>query len=457
MPMRDARLQYNYANKLATKYYKDAINKNKDPYVLALDDIVNTSGLSTKYIGIIDIPTSLIVGTKNTARKKSFAGNFMPLLNNGGEFSFKWCKLCDYHYSDLGITDPIKAYEYEGKFYVEEGNKRVSVLKSFDAPYITGEVTRIIPKVVSEEYSNLINFFNITGLYELQFKKQKNYNKFFKLLSLSKNTIWDKRLRASVIGLYSRFVEVIQKHSDNDDYADYFVKWLESINFYEAKYLSDKKIKQSIENCLPSILYNVAINPRDIKLKILCIGDETDPSLYDYYSKDKTEDYDLILSTGDLNKEYLEFIVTSSNKKLIYVLGNHDKEDIEGCICAEDNLIIVNGIRILGLGGSCKYSQGANQYTEFEMMIRILKLIPKIKRAGGIDIILSHVPLRGYGDLDDYAHRGFKCFKYLLDKYEPKYLIHGHIHMNYSNDIKRIVEYKNTKIINSFIKYSLDY
>ena len=454
--MQDARLQYAYANKLAKKYVKKAINEGREPYVTALDDIVDTTGLSTVNLGIIDIPIYLIVGTKTSARKTSFAGNFMPLLGVNNEFCFKWSKLCEYHLSDVGITDPVKVYEYKGKFYVEEGNKRVSVLKSYSAVYISADVTRIIPKESDTLYNAFLDFYNLSKTYVFQFNKVDNYKNFNKLLGQAKNYEWDTRFRASVIGLYFRFYEVL-KNYELKNYPDYFYRWLNVERFVNARYASDKTVKKSIENNLPYVLYNVAPNPRDIKMNILCLADEEDPSLYEYYSKDKTKDVDLILSCGDLKKDYLEFIVTMSNKKLVYVNGNHDNDEIGGGICAEDDLIVVNGIRILGLGGSIHYSGNKNQYTEWQMKWRILKLLPKITRAGGIDIILTHVPPRGYGDLQDYAHQGFECFKWLLDKYKPKYLIHGHVHTNYAYNVSRVIEYKDTKIINAYQRYLLEY
>lgn len=454
--MHDARLQYTYANKLAKKYVKKAASEGKDPYVTALDDIVDITGLSTKRLGIIDIPIYLIVGTKTSARRTSFAGNFMPLLGINNEFCYKWTKLCEYHLSDVGITDPVKVYEYKGKFYVEEGNKRVSVLKSYSAVYISADVTRVMPKENDVLYNAFLDFYSLSKTYVFQFKRVDNYRSFNKLLGQNKNYEWDIRFRASVIGLYFRFYEVLKNYELNN-YPDYFYRWLMVENFYDIRYASDKLVKKSIENNLPYVLYNVAPNPRDIKMNILCLADEEDPSLYDYYSNDKTKDIDLILSCGDLKKEYLEFIVTMSNKKMVYVYGNHDNKQIDGGICAEDDLVVVNGIRILGLGGSIQYSGNKNQYTEWQMKWRIFKLLPKIERAGGIDIILTHVPPRGYGDLQDYAHQGFECFRWLLDKYSPKYLIHGHVHMNYAYNVDRVIEYKNTKIINAYKRYDLDY
>ena len=45
-----------------------------------------------------------------------------------------------------GHPGPHHAYEYMNKFYVEEGNKRVSVMKYYEAMSIPGSVTRIAPR-----------------------------------------------------------------------------------------------------------------------------------------------------------------------------------------------------------------------------------------------------------------------------------------------------------------------
>lgn len=454
--MIEARQQYADAYKKGYKYYKKALSDGKDPYILALDEIVNSESLNTKYMGSMDIPMDMIVGTKTSARKTSFAGNFMPILSIGNEFSYKWAQLCDHHLSPSGITDPIKVYEYLGKFYVLEGNKRVSVLKSYGSPYITGEVTRIIPQSIDNKYKALMNFVDYSKMYEIQFDDQKNYNKLCKIVGINRGEYWDKRLKASVVGLYNRFCEIIKEETDKNP-ADMFVKWLQIIPFSEARYMSDKNLKKSIENSLPYVVYDVAIDPRNIKMNILCLADEEDSYFYEYYQKGRFDNYDLILSCGDLKKEYLEFIMTMSNKKTLYVYGNHDKDEILGGQCIEDDLVVINGIRILGLGGSYKYSNSKHQYSEFEMKWRIFKLRRKIRKAGGVDIILTHAPVKGYGDLSDYAHQGFECFKDLIDKYNPKYLIHGHVHMSYGYDVERIVQYKDTTIINAYKRYDLEY
>lgn len=189
-------------------------------------------------------------------------------------------------------------------------------------------------------------------------------------------------------------------------------------------------------------------------MKILVLSDVEDPYLWDYYTPGRLDEYDLILSAGDLKPEYLSFLVTMAHVPVLYVHGNHDgyysQRPPEGCDCIEDTLVTYNGVRILGLGGSVKYREAPHQYTEAQMRRRIRRVSRKVRRAGGVDIILTHAAPQGYGDLDDYAHRGFACFLPMLDQWKPKYLVHGHVHMQYG--VKRIKLYGETRIVNAYQK-----
>ena len=197
-------------------------------------------------------------------------------------------------------------------------------------------------------------------------------------------------------------------------------------------------------------------------MKILAIADEPSKYLWDFYKKGRLDDIDLIISAGDLPSEYLSFLVTFAKCPLLYVTGNHDTKYIknppEGCVCIDDKVYVHEGIRIFGAGGSMRYNPYAEyQYTENEMRARLIKDSPKILRRKGIDIFVTHAPARGMGDMDDLPHRGFECFNTVLDKFKPKYMIHGHVHMNYGRKVKRVTERGDTKIINAFEKYTFEY
>ena len=196
-------------------------------------------------------------------------------------------------------------------------------------------------------------------------------------------------------------------------------------------------------------------------MKILTVSDEEAKSLWDYYVPGKLKPYDLIISCGDLKPNYLSFLVTMARCPLMYVHGNHDDRykdtPPEGCDCIDDKFVIYKGLRILGLGGSVRYRPGEHQYTERAMRRRIAKLRRKIKRHKGVDIVVTHAPPRGLGDMDDLAHRGFEAFLDLIDSYHPKYLLHGHVHMNYGPNVDRQQDYHGTTIINSYQKYEFDF
>ena len=195
-------------------------------------------------------------------------------------------------------------------------------------------------------------------------------------------------------------------------------------------------------------------------MKILAVSDEEAKILYDYYRPGVLSGYDVILSCGDLKRAYLEFLVTMSNTPLVYVRGNHDDRLVAdpptGCVCADGDVVKVNGLRIMGLGGAYKYRPGLNMYTERQMERRAEKLRFKAWRAGGVDIILTHAPPRHINDLDDMAHRGFECFTYLMEKYEPSYLVHGHIHLNYGMNLPRQTRYRRTNVVNAFEKFEIE-
>ena len=192
-------------------------------------------------------------------------------------------------------------------------------------------------------------------------------------------------------------------------------------------------------------------------MKLLLLADEESRYLWDYYRPGMLKDYDLILSAGDLKAGYLSFLVTMANRPLLYVPGNHDvnyeKNPPEGCESIDGRIVKINGLRILGLGGSMLYSNGPNQYTERQMRRRIRRLSWKIRRCGGVDVVLSHAPIAGYGDMDDPAHRGFDCFMELIEKYEPKLWVHGHVHKSYGTQFQREHMIGSTRVVNACGKY----
>ncbi len=171
-------------------------------------------------------------------------------------------------------------------------------------------------------------------------------------------------------------------------------------------------------------------------MRILAISDEPSPRLWGEHCRKALEGIDLILSAGDLPAKYLSFLTCFTNAPIVYVPGNHDdhyeKTPPEGCLCADGQVVLVKGVRILGLGGSLRYRpDGIHMYTEKEMASRINRLRPKLKFTGGFDILLTHSPIRHFGDQEDLPHQGFECLGTLLDRYTPAVMVHGHVHQAY--------------------------
>ncbi|MDR3334329.1 MAG: metallophosphoesterase [Treponema sp.] len=214
-------------------------------------------------------------------------------------------------------------------------------------------------------------------------------------------------------------------------------------------------------------------------MKILCISDQIDPLVYTNSIKERFKNIDVVLSAGDLPLDYLEFIVSSLNKPLLFVFGNHNTEEYRFFTGRRDSLEDAEGLRhgagtthigskvrveegliIAGLGGSMRYNNGENQYTDFQMYLEILKLIPgillnRLIRGRFPDILLTHASPKGIHDKPDKCHWGFNAFCWFMRVFKPKYLIHGHIHLYDLADV-RATRYHETLVINAYSHYVID-
>lgn len=196
-------------------------------------------------------------------------------------------------------------------------------------------------------------------------------------------------------------------------------------------------------------------------MRILAVADEESKYLWDFYEEGKLKDIDLILSAGDLNPNYLSFLTTFANCPVLYVHGNHDDKyetkPPEGCICIEDSIYVYKGIRILGLGGSMRYKPGINQYTDKEMLGRVKSLRFKLLKHRGFDILLTHAPAFQLNDGPDAAHQGFQAFLHLMEKYKPKFFVHGHVHKTYGRHFKQYDKYQDTHVVNAYERCIFDF
>ena len=193
----------------------------------------------------------------------------------------------------------------------------------------------------------------------------------------------------------------------------------------------------------------------------MLLSDEPDKALWDYLDRRLLEDVDLVISCGDLPAEYLSFLTCFTDAPILYVHGNHDRSyeirPPEGCICVEDTVCVVKGVRVLGLGGSMRYRPGTHMYTEQEMAKRVRRQRWKLWRSKGFDILVTHAPARGLGDQEDLPHRGFEVFLKLMDRWRPRYMAYGHVHPEYGAlDFRRELRYGETTVVNAYKRYIIE-
>lgn len=231
-------------------------------------------------------------------------------------------------------------------------------------------------------------------------------------------------------------------------------------------------------------------------MKILCVSDYVDPMIYNPNAKEIFPDIDLILCAGDLPMDYVDFIVTVFNKPTYFVFGNHNLNDFKyyhksfmdgenqkdlqdfshghGAsylgfkTVKEDRLYIIDSetgkqrpLLLAGVSGSLRYNKGLCQYSDMQMKLKLLKLVPKlirnkIKYGKYLDIFMTHASPRHIHDHEDPCHMGFECFNWFLQKYKPSVMVHGHIHL-YDMREERIGKYYDTTVINAYAHHVFEY
>ena len=207
MTRTEALEEYVHAQRRAQREYREKIAAGQYPYLPVLDDILEKANVENQLpIGLVEVPMELLVGTKTAGRTAAFAANFMPLLGANTEFASKWVSLCQAHVEE-GIRDPIRCFEYMGRFYVQEGNKRVSVLKYFQADSITANVTRVMPKYSDSPevrlYYEFVEYYPLCGMYTLTFTQEGSFARLQKALGKAPGEKWTEDDRAEILSLYN--------------------------------------------------------------------------------------------------------------------------------------------------------------------------------------------------------------------------------------------------------------
>ena len=214
MYRQDALEEYQQAVKAGLREQRALVSAGKDPFPAVLDQILGDfSDTTTKDMGIVDIPAERIVGVKSAGRITAFTASFKPLLEIDSEFANKWISLCEAHLTE-GIQEPILVYEYLGNFYVQEGNKRVSVLRHFGAPRLTATVRRIMPLPSDEPriqaYYEFVEFYKSARVYQVQFRRPGGYAELLAALGKTPGETWTEAERRTFSAYYQYFRDALR-------------------------------------------------------------------------------------------------------------------------------------------------------------------------------------------------------------------------------------------------------
>ena len=260
MYRKEAVEEYSKALKEGQKEYKECIQKELNANPLVLDDILEQyAPESCVDVGLVDIPIKRIVGTKTAGRITAFTPNFRPLLDVDSEFATKWVNLCAAHLGEDGIQNPIECFEYLGNFYVQEGNKRVSVLRHFGAPRIAANVKRILPAQEDtpkiKAYHEFLEFYKLTGLYDVLYTVPGSYAKLLAGVGIPADQPWTEDDRRRFRASFFYFTEGLESVGRNDlpQPEDALLLWLEMYPFSDLKEMSASELKKTIVQLWPNL------------------------------------------------------------------------------------------------------------------------------------------------------------------------------------------------------------
>lgn len=264
---------YKNALKSGQRAYRACVARGQSPYLAVLDDIlVNVNIVAQEPLGLVEIPAESIVGTKTSGRHTAFAPNFMPLLEPDTEFAGKWSNLCDAHLEE-GIHTPIIAYEFLNKFYVQEGNKRVSVLKYFDAVRIAGTVTRLIPErndsLENRIYYEFLDFYKLSKVNDVHFSRLGGYAKLQTLVCKASGESWTDDDRLSFSSFYTMFRQqflALGGDGLNLTAGDAMLVYLSVYRYADACESTPSQMKQNLEKLWDEV--KVLTEPQAVALSL---------------------------------------------------------------------------------------------------------------------------------------------------------------------------------------------
>ena len=255
----EAMQEYAKALREGQREHRECMQKGIDPNPAVLDDILGPdSGDNCVNVGLIEVPMNRIVGTKSAGRISAFTPHFRPLLEPETEFALKWINLCIANLGEEGIKDPIECFEYLGNFYIQEGNKRVSVLRHFGAARILANVKRILPTDDSprtKAYQEFLEFYRLSGLYDVQYTVPGNYAKLLEKSGFPTQEKWTENERRRFRASLHYFADAMAAvgRSEMAQPEDALLLWLDVHPFEDLKNLSATELKKTISMLWPNL------------------------------------------------------------------------------------------------------------------------------------------------------------------------------------------------------------
>ena len=266
-------LYYKEAQRRAQKEFRACTSHGEYPYLPVLDDFVSRDRLNRGVdLGLLQIPLEFVVGTCTGIRTNAFARNFMPLLDEDSEFAYKWQALCQAHVEE-GIRDPIKVYEYMNRYYVQEGNKRVSVLKFFGGDAVSALVTQILPEHndtrESQLYYELLEFRHLSKISYLEFSKPGSYLRLQQLLGKEPEEAWTEDDRRDFSAAYYSFRQAYEEHGGSylsSTVGDAMLAVIQVYGYLALRGKTPSEIFQLVSNVWEEIVLQQESDPIDVKL-----------------------------------------------------------------------------------------------------------------------------------------------------------------------------------------------
>ena len=246
--------EYLAALKEGQREYKELTAAGKSPCPAVLDELLpNLGAMTVQELPCQEIPMDRIVGTRSAGRISALSASFLPLLGEDSEFATKWMALCEAHLSDTGIRDAIACYEYLGSFYVQEGNKRVSVLKSYDSPSIPGIVTRMIPALTDDKdvrlYYEFMKFYKLSKSYVPEFTQLGSFQRLQAELGLQPDQEWTEDIRHDFDNEYRRFARIFDQLNTEKlplKAGDCLLSFLEIYTYSDMTAMPDDKLRSAL-------------------------------------------------------------------------------------------------------------------------------------------------------------------------------------------------------------------